>query len=283
MKKPFKSKRTARTHSANKPRLAVSANKKLGQHFLTDPHMIARIVDAIDPQENGAFLEIGPGLGAITLPVLAACKQLTAIEFDERVLAPLHEKAAAIGKLDLIHGDVLALDLANLLADKPNWVVFGNLPYNISTPILFKLLPLTTISRMTFMLQKEVILRMAAHENTADYGRLAVMLAPYFDVVPLFDVPPESFSPPPKVMSAMVNLYRLPTPRFEIVDHALFARVVKQSFAMRRKTLQNNLKLWLSSADFAKLDIDPQQRAETLPAKDFARITQYLTERGNHA
>lgn len=262
-------------HRKHSPRNAVRANKNLGQHFLTDSGMIARIVDAIDPDPAQCLLEIGPGLGAITLPVLARAKKLTAIELDRRVIPILREKSAPLGDLDIIEQDVLEVDYDSVLTGN-DWRVFGNLPYNISTPILFTLSAQPTIKDMVFMLQKEVVDRMVALPAEKHYGRLSVMLQYRHDVYPLFDVPPESFSPPPKVMSAMVGLARLPAPRWQVVDEAVFAAVVKQAFSMRRKTLRNTLKPMIDSDALTELGIDASLRAEVIDGEDFAKIANYI-------
>ncbi len=265
----------------------IPAKKKLGQHFLLDKAVITRIVDAIDPesamQNHEQLLEIGPGLGAITLPVLARCQRLTAIELDRRVITALKSKAAPIGELTLIEQDILQVDLPRLLNSHSNtppiWRIFGNLPYNISTPILFALSQIPNATQMIFMLQKEVVERMAAQTGEAHYGRLSVMLALHYDIYPLFDVPPAAFSPPPKVMSAMVGMTRLKTPRWQVDDENVFAQVVKQAFSMRRKTLRNNLKIWLNSDTLAGMGIDPSLRAEKIDGADFATISNYLIQK----
>lgn len=257
---------------------AVRANKNLGQHFLTDSGMIERIVDAVNPEAGEHLLEIGPGLGAITLPVLARAKQLTAIELDRRVIPILQEKSKPLGQLTIIEQDVLAVDYPTLLAGQ-SWRVFGNLPYNISTPILFALSAQTAITDMVFMLQKEVVDRMTALPAEKNYGRLSVMLQYHHEVYPLFDVPPECFSPPPKVMSAMVGLTRLATPRWQVADETLFATVVKQAFSMRRKTLRNTLKPLISREALAKLGIDGSQRAEVISGEQFAQIANFLAKK----
>ncbi len=259
-----------------KIRNAVRANKNLGQHFLTDTGMIARIVDAIDPDEGQSLLEIGPGLGAITLPVLARCKKLSAIELDRRVIPILQEKAQPLGELNIIQQDVLTVDYGEVLSHS-DWRVFGNLPYNISTPILFALSAQPAIKDMIFMLQKEVVDRMTALSGEKHYGRLSVMLSYHHDVYPLFDVPPDCFSPPPRVMSAMVGLTRLKQPRWQVDDEAMFAKVVKQAFAMRRKTLRNTLKPLINGDALAALGIDPSQRAEVVDGEVFATIANFLS------
>lgn len=269
----------------NKPqshrRVQLPANKNIGQHFLTDPHIIERIVDAIDVDNalvnNESLLEIGPGLGAITMPILAQAQKLTAIELDRRVIAILREKAEKLGELTLIQQDILQTDIQQLLHTQKKWRVFGNLPYNISTPILFKLANIDNINHMIFMLQKEVVQRMDAVAGESSYGRLSVMLALHHDIYPLFDVPPAAFNPPPKVMSAMVAMTRLEKPRWQVDNESLFAEVVKQAFAMRRKTLRNNLKTLIDDKSLQTLDIDPGLRAERLTGNDFAKISNFLS------
>ncbi len=265
-------------YKKNKKRNEVRANKNLGQHFLTDTGIIARIVDAINPEQDKNLLEIGPGLGAITLPVLAECKKLTAVELDRRVIPILKEKSLPLGELNIIEQDVLTVDYEKLMQED-TWQVFGNLPYNISTPILFTLSAVPNIHNMVFMLQKEVVDRMVALPGEKDYGRLSVMLQFHHDVYPLFDVPPESFSPPPRVMSAMVGLQRLEQPRWQVDDTEYFAKVVKQAFSMRRKTLRNTLKPIISSTELESLGIDGSQRAETLDGDIFALISNYLSQK----
>lgn len=256
----------------------VRANKKLGQHFLTDAAMITRIVDAINPDQGQRLLEIGPGLGAITLPVLAQAKKLYAIELDRRVIPILQAQAQPLGELTLIEQDVLDIDYDQVLVGD-DWRVFGNLPYNISTPILFALSAQPAIRDMVFMLQKEVVDRMVALPGEKHYGRLSVMLSYRHAVYPLFDVPPDCFSPPPKVMSAMVALSRLDAPRWVVDDENLFQAVVKQAFAMRRKTLRNTLKPLIDGAALESLGIDPSLRAEVIDGSDFAKIANYLSQK----
>ncbi len=258
----------------------VRANKNLGQHFLVDTGIITRIVDAINPEENQNLLEIGPGLGAITLPVLERCKNLNAIELDRRVIPILQETSKQFGSLNIIEQDVLTVDYDSLLTSG-DWHVFGNLPYNISTPILFTLTAQSAIKEMVFMLQKEVIDRMTALPGEKNYGRLSVMLSYHHDVYHLFDVPPESFSPPPKVMSAMVGISRLDTPRWQVNDENIFASVVKQAFSMKRKTLRNTLKPIISSEELDKLGIDSSLRAEMIDGEDFAKIANWISNKNN--
>ncbi|PIE45398.1 MAG: 16S rRNA (adenine(1518)-N(6)/adenine(1519)-N(6))-dimethyltransferase [Gammaproteobacteria bacterium] len=262
-------------------RHAVRANKHLGQHFLSDETIITRIVDSISPKEDEQLLEIGPGLGAITLPVLERVKKLSAIELDQRVVPILKKRARPLGKLTVIEQDALTINYHQLLSGG-HWRIFGNLPYNISTPILFTLVAQPEVTEMIFMLQKEVVDRMVALPGEKHYGRLSVMLSYHHDVCRLFDVPPESFSPPPKVMSAMVGLYRLHQPRWTVEDEAMFSKVVKQAFSMRRKTLRNALKPLIDEQTLSSLNIDSSRRAEVIDGSDFAKIANYLTRRKQH-
>lgn len=259
-------------------RNAVYANKNLGQHFLTDSAVIAGIVDNIRPNTTDNFLEIGPGLGAITFEVLTECKTLTAIELDRRVIPILADKANSVGQLQIINQDVLELDFSAILADKP-WVVFGNLPYNISTPILFKLTAQPQVERMVFMLQKEVVERMVAEPGEKNYGRLAIMLQLTHDIDFLFDIDPTAFSPPPKVMSSLVELFKRPTLRWQVNDVAVFSKLVKQAFAMRRKTLKNNLKPILTESEIHNLGVDASLRPEQISGEDFAKLSNFYQQK----
>jgi len=248
------------------------AKKRLGQHFLTDSYVIDHIVQAIDPQPGQQLVEIGPGQGALSLPLLQRNGHLTAIEFDRDLIAPLAAKTAALGHLHLIQNDVLNVDLSQLAGEKPLRLV-GNLPYNLSTPILFHALNhAAVISDMTFMLQKEVVQRMAAHPGSKIYGRLSVMLQAYCEVRPLFDVPPQAFSPPPKVDSAVVRLVPRDPSRLGIKDPLRFAQIVKAAFAQRRKTLRNALHGMCSTEQMAFAEVPEHARAEQLAVADFVRL-----------
>jgi len=249
------------------------AKKRLGQHFLTDSYIIDRIVQAIDPQPGQQLVEIGPGQGALSLPLLRAHGCLTAIEFDRDLIAPLTAQTAGLGHLHLIQDDVLNVDLSQLAGEKPLRLL-GNLPYNVSTPILFHALKhAAVISDMTFMLQKEVVQRMAANPGSKIYGRLSVMLQAYCEVRALFDVPPQAFSPPPKVDSAVVRLVpRDSTNSLGIKNPLRFAQIVKAAFAQRRKTLRNALSQICSSQQMACAAVPEQARAEQLAVADFVRL-----------
>jgi len=254
------------------------AKKRLGQHFLTDTHIIERIVRAINPQPGQHLVEIGPGQGALTLPLLRQHGQLTAIEFDRDLMAPLSAKAAQFGHLHLIQDDVLNVDLSQLAGKKPLRLV-GNLPYNLSTPILFHALNhARAISDMTFMLQKEVVQRMAASPGSKTYGRLSVMLQAYCEVSALFEVPPQAFSPPPKVDSAVVRLVLRDPAHLGTTNPSRFAQIVKAAFAQRRKTLRNALHGVCSTEQLAAAGICEQARAEQLAVTDFVRLAAYPME-----
>ncbi len=242
------------------------AKKRFGQHFLTDAHIIARIVAAIAPKRGDTMVEIGPGPGALTAPLMERLDRLHAVEVDRDLAAALRARFDAT-RFILHEGDVLEFDFARV---GERFRAVGNLPYNISTPFLFHLAQWADrLVDATFMLQKEVVDRMAAGPGTADYGRLSVMLQYRFDMHALFDVPPESFTPPPKVESAIVRMTPLPESRLRARDDTRFAALVTAGFGQRRKTLGNTLKPFLAAADIAACGIDPQRRAETLSVKEF--------------
>jgi 16S rRNA (adenine1518-N6/adenine1519-N6)-dimethyltransferase len=250
----------------------IRPRKRFGQHFLHDPGVIARIVRAIDPQPQDRLVEIGPGLGAITLPLLERAGRIDVVEIDRDVIPVLQARAHGHGELVVHAVDALEFDFASL-ADGRRLRVVGNLPYNISTPLLFHLLEsANAIADMHFMLQKEVVDRMAAKPGTAAYGRLTVMLAAHCRVAKLFDVGPGAFRPPPRVDSAVVRLVPHATAPFEVTDAARFARVVAAAFGQRRKTLRNALRGVVEEAGFAAAGVDPGRRAESLAAAEFARL-----------
>jgi len=248
------------------------ARKRFGQHFLTDQQVINSIVSAINPAPDQHLVEIGPGLGAITLPVLALVKQMDAVEIDRDVIAALKVSSFSAGTLNLHEADVLKFDFGSLRRDKKIRLI-GNLPYNISTPLLFRLIEQREhFQDMHFMLQKEVVDRMAAQPDTSDYGRLTVMLSPWLRVEPLLDIPPTAFRPPPRVMSTIVRLTPHSTAPFEIKDQTTFSRLVTAAFSQRRKTLRNALQSLLTAEQIRSVDIDPGLRAEVLPPESFARL-----------
>ena len=249
------------------------ARKRFGQHFLHDPAVIARIVAAIDPRPDQRLVEIGPGLGALTLPLLARAGRVEVIEVDRDVVPRLAERARAHGELVIHQADALAFDFAALQGDGPKLRLCGNLPYNISTPLLFHLLEAAaSIADMHFMLQREVVARMAAAPGNRVYGRLTVMLAVHCSVERLFDVGPGAFRPPPKVDSALVRLVPHEHEPFAVADPARFAAVVAAAFGQRRKTLRNALAGLVAPSGFVAADVDPGRRAETLAPVEFARL-----------
>jgi 16S rRNA (adenine1518-N6/adenine1519-N6)-dimethyltransferase len=250
------------------------ARKRFGQNFLVDEAIIADIIRAIRPQPADNMVEIGPGLGALTRPLIKHLAQLHVVEIDRDIITRL-ENDYPKGKLVIHAGDALEFDLALLPA--PLRIV-GNLPYNISSPLLFHFAGFAArISDMHFMLQNEVVERMVAEPSTPAYGRLSVMLQYRFYMEKLLDVPPQSFRPAPKVDSAVVRLIPLPPQEIIVRDEALFAKVVTAAFGQRRKTLRNTLKGYLAQPDFAQLGMDAQLRAENLGVKEFAALANYLS------
>jgi 16S rRNA (adenine1518-N6/adenine1519-N6)-dimethyltransferase len=277
-----------------------AAKRRFGQNFLHDPQVIERIVRSIDPRPEDTLVEIGPGLGALTGPLLARCGRLTVIEIDRDVIPLLRAACGEHPGLQIIQADALRVDYRALAAGAPHTPqaplavpplpegedrraspsatirVVGNLPYNISTPLLFHLLAQAEVIRdMHFMLQKEVVERMVAGPGDEAYGRLSVALAARCAVSHLFNVGPGAFRPAPKVDSAIVRLVPR-APDFEIADPALFDRVVTQAFSQRRKTLANALKSVTDAATLERAGIDPRARAETLHARDYARLAALL-------
>jgi 16S rRNA (adenine1518-N6/adenine1519-N6)-dimethyltransferase len=253
------------------------ARKRFGQHFLRDQSVIDAIVAAINPQPHEHIVEIGPGLGAITLPVLQRVKIMDAVEIDRDVIAALHVSALTVGELRLHEADVLKFDFGNLRKDTQQLRLIGNLPYNISTPLLFELIEQREhFQDMYFMLQKEVVARMGAQPDSSDYGRLTVMLAPWLRVEPLFDIGPEAFRPPPKVMSSMVRLIPHATPPFIIHDRAKFSQVVMAAFSQRRKTLRNALSTLMNAEQIEAAGINPGLRAEVLSPDKFAALAEQI-------
>jgi len=248
------------------------AKKSLGQNFLHDRSVIDRIVLAVNPQAGDRIVEIGPGQGALTLPLLDRIGAMSAIEFDRDLLQPLALAASTHGALTLIAADVLGVDFT-ALADGGQLRLVGNLPYNLSSPILFHALAHATVVRdMHFMLQKEVVERMASGPGSKVYGRLSVMLQAYCTVTPLFTVPPGAFRPAPKVDSAIVRLVPRTAETIGVRDQQRFAAIVRAAFGQRRKTLRNALDGVVDSATMLAADIRPDLRAEQLAVQDFVRL-----------
>ena len=255
------------------------AKKRFGQNFLTDQSVITSLVVAISPQPNDLMVEIGPGLGALTKPLLQKLNLLHVVEVDRDIIAWMkteYSKAAyANNAINIHNADALKFDFTSL---GKNLRVTGNLPYNISTPILFHLLDnVSHICDMHFMLQKEVVERMVAAPSTPAYGRLSVMLQYHLQMDYLITVPPEAFEPAPKVESAFVRCIPHPCLPFIARNEAIFAKVVLAAFGQRRKTLRNTLKGLVEDDEFTTLNINSQLRAENLSVADFVTIANYLS------
>jgi 16S rRNA (adenine1518-N6/adenine1519-N6)-dimethyltransferase len=247
------------------------ARKRFGQHFLTDSSVIDRIVAAIDPRADDVLVEIGPGLGAMTDPLVARAGRLTVIELDRDLAARLRRRP----ELTVVEADVLKVDFAALAHEQGRPLrVVGNLPYNISTPILFHLLgAVEHVVDQTFMLQKEVVERMAAGPGGKAYGRLSVMLQWRYDIEPVLDVPPDAFDPPPRVESSVVRMTPLAEP--PEVNAALLGEIVAVAFSQRRKLLRHTLGRWLAERGVAD-GFDLQRRAEEVPVADYLQLAARL-------
>lgn len=256
---------------------AHRARKRFGQNFLRDPGIIARIVRAIAPRPGERLVEIGPGQGALTEPLLEAAGALEVIELDRDLIPGLRVQFFNYPDFTIHEGDALKFDFAALKGMGPALRVVGNLPYNISTPLIFHLLATRgAVADMHFMLQKEVVERLAASPGDADWGRLSIMAQYHCRVDFLFVVPPEAFVPRPKVDSAIVRLVphkELPHPA---VDEVLFADLVREAFAQRRKTLRNNLKGRIAPVALEALGIDPARRPQTLSVAELVAIANHL-------
>jgi 16S rRNA (adenine1518-N6/adenine1519-N6)-dimethyltransferase len=248
----------------------IRTRKRFGQHFLHDQGVQQRIVAAVNPQPGEHVVEIGPGSGALTARLLERMSPIDAVEIDRDLAAALRTRWPA--QLRLHEGDALRFDFTHLAAERGGPLrLVGNLPYNISTPLLFHFLDhRACLTDLTVMLQKEVIDRMAAAPGSGDYGRLTVMLAPWLVVEKLFDVGPGAFQPPPRVWSAVARLTVLPAPRFPVP--ATFAPLVARAFSQRRKTLRNSLREFVDAAAIASAGLDPAARPETLAPEQFARL-----------
>ena len=244
--------------------------KRFGQNFLADAHYAQRIVDAVDPKRGDNVVEIGPGLAALTGALIERSGHLSAIEIDRDLASRLRERYTP-DRLTLYEADALAYDFATL-GDELR--VVGNLPYNISSPLLFHLAAYESRLRdIHVMLQREVVARMTAAPATPDYGRLTVMLQSRFRVTRLFTVPAGAFRPAPKVESAVARLVPLRDARPIIADEALFARIVAAAFGQRRKTLRNALSALVDEATLRTAGVDPSVRGETLSVDDYVRLT----------
>ena len=249
------------------------AKKKFGQNFLKDSSIIHAIIQSIQPLQDDLLVEIGPGLGALTKPLLEKTKHLFAIELDRDIINWMQNQYSK-NNITIFNEDVLNFNFHQF--DKKIRIV-GNLPYNISTPILFKCIEdIKIIADLHFMLQKEVVDRMIAAPSSSEYGRLSVMLQYYFAMEHLVHVPKESFDPEPKVESSFVRL--IPYDHYPFVANNIdqFGKIVKEAFSQRRKTIRNTLKNFMNANDFENIDINPQLRAENLSVSDFVKISNYL-------
>lgn len=248
--------------------------KRFGQHFLVDEGTIHAIVNAINPKAHEQLVEIGPGLGALTRPLLERMPHLHVVELDRDIIARLKKEYPA-ERLTIHEGDALKFDFGNL--GKPIRVC-GNLPYNISSPLLFHLMDYAnSITDMTFMLQKEVVDRMVAEPSTPAYGRLSVMLQRRFHMEWLLDVPPAAFDPPPKVDSAVVRLIPKAPGTYPELDEHRFAEIVAAAFSQRRKTLRNTLGKLIGEEAFKATGIDPGLRAENLGVAEFEKLVGFAS------
>lgn len=250
------------------------ARKRFGQHFLHDKSIIDRLIKVIHPCPGQHLVEIGPGQGALTVPILKEVGKLDCIELDRDLIPPLEARCQDKGTLIIHQSDALEFDFKSLVQDQKPLRIIGNLPYNISTPLIFHLLEYASfITDMHFMLQKEVVDRIAAHVGDDAYGRLSIMVQYHCETHALFDVPPSAFYPPPKVNSSVIRIIPYQELPNKAKDYAHFARLVKVAFSYRRKTLRNCLKTILSDEDWHKTDIDPHLRPEELSVADYVRLS----------
>ncbi|MDA0910374.1 MAG: 16S rRNA (adenine(1518)-N(6)/adenine(1519)-N(6))-dimethyltransferase RsmA [Proteobacteria bacterium] len=252
------------------------AKKSLGQNFLQDESIIANIVHQSGIKKDDDVIEIGPGLGALTRHILQITKAIQVIEFDEDVILPLKAACAMYGKLNICQQDVLTVNFNDFYHGEKIKLI-GNLPYNISSPILFHLIEYAALFKdMHFMLQKEVVDRVAAAPSEKNYGRLSVMLQYHFKSEALFTVPATAFKPAPKVESRILRLTPYSELPFMANDYTLFAKVVKQAFQMRRKTLRNNLKPLVPASELDNLPVDLTLRPENLSVADFVKLSNHI-------
>ncbi|HAD47260.1 MAG: 16S rRNA (adenine(1518)-N(6)/adenine(1519)-N(6))-dimethyltransferase [Idiomarina sp.] len=266
----------------SKTHLGHRARKRFGQNFLHDQNIIEQIVDVINPQHGENLVEIGPGLAALTEPVADRTDHLNVIEIDRDLADRLESHPFLREKLTVTRGDAMKIDFNEFVNPEQPMRVFGNLPYNISTPLIFHLLQYTDrIKDMHFMLQKEVVDRLAAEPGSKTYGRISVAVQQACRVTAVVNVPPGAFNPPPKVESAVVRLEpysESPTP---VKDRQQLHALCLQAFNQRRKTIRNNLKGLLNETQLNQLGIDPGARPETLSVADYCAMANYLTDQKN--
>lgn len=267
----------------SKTHLGHRARKRFGQNFLHDTFVINDIVDAINPMPGEHLIEIGPGLAALTEPVCERIDHLTVVELDRDLADRLERHPFLSKKLAVHRGDALRTDFRQFVRDDQPLRVFGNLPYNISTPLIFHLLEhLEVIQDMHFMLQKEVVERLAAEHGSKAYGRISVSVQQACAVEFVLLVPPDAFTPPPKVESAVVRLVPYKESPYPVHDRKALHTICLMAFNQRRKTIRNNLKSILSDDQLRALDIDPDARPETLSVADFCRLANWYFENEPH-
>lgn len=255
------------------------ARKRFGQNFLHDPVVIERIVKAINPKTTDSLVEIGPGLGALTEPVVERSGRLTVVELDRDLAQRLAEHPVLAGKLTIHQADAMKFDFRQLMPTDGKLKIFGNLPYNISTPLLFHLFTFADcIDNMHFMLQKEVVDRMTAGPGSKEFGRLSVMTQFYCEAIPVVEVGPGAFKPAPKVDSAVVRLIPKPVASRANVPVEVLNRVCLEAFNQRRKTLRNGFSNFATADQIEALGINPGIRPEQLPVADFIRVAQWLAQ-----
>jgi len=251
--------------------------KRFGQNFLCDPGVISQILQAINPKNHDHIVEIGPGQGALTYDLIAAAGKIDIIEIDRDLVALLQKKLASHTHLTIHECDALKFDFSKLMHADQKIRIVGNLPYNISTPLIFHLLKFAaSVDDMHFMLQKEVVDRLAAQPGGKNYGRLSVMVQYACQVEALFPVSPQAFFPPPKVDSAIVRLRPYAEPPIKALDPDVFAKIVRCAFSQRRKTLKNNIKALIDPEKIASIGIDVSQRPEQIGLKDYVLISNML-------
>lgn len=259
-----------------KQHLGHTARKRFGQNFLNDAYIIDQIVSVINPKNGENLVEIGPGLAALTEPVCEIVDQLTVVELDRDLAARLRSHPFIASKLNIVESDALKYDFSELLKQDQPLRVFGNLPYNISTPLMFHLFSFAdAIQDMHFMLQKEVVNRLAASPGNKNYGRLTVMAQYYSQIIPVLHVPPSAFNPPPKVDSAVVRIVPHKQKPVTVTNEKMLNQVCAMAFNQRRKTIRNSLKELLSEDEISELNIKPDLRAENLSLEQYAVLANY--------
>ncbi|MDF7670152.1 16S rRNA (adenine(1518)-N(6)/adenine(1519)-N(6))-dimethyltransferase RsmA [Orbaceae bacterium ESL0721] len=253
------------------------ARKRFGQNFLHDEFIIESIIAAIQPKPDQALVEIGPGLAALTVPMSKYVDQLTVIEIDRDLVARLNDNPLLKDKVTVINQDALLIDFNQLSSELAKPLrVFGNLPYNISTPIMFHLFKYAdVITDMHFMLQKEVVQRLVAAPNSKSYGRLTIMAQYFCQIIPVLEVPPSSFSPAPKVDSAVVKLIPYKNRPYNVKDVSILSRITTAAFGQRRKTIRNSLSNLFTEEQLIELDINPNLRAENLTIAQYCLLAEH--------